>query len=1161
VVAVIVFAIWRRLKVDPGLGPVVGPGANPQVEPAKAGANYDQFVSAFDIGLAGLDADVPQIAEENLTKAVTLEPGEPAGWANRGLLYIRTGRLPQAEADLKKADSLLPDDLRVARLTALLKQKQGAFGEAAGLLRKVVAKEPDDVLSLYALARIVDQERKDGSEAEYQKLIEQVLEARGDNLRALSERLRVAARRNDAAAVEATLKRFDELAPNWSAQTKQMLDQLKKTLADPAKPSSVSPMLRFLNVLRAEKNFARFAQELEPNDSLQGEPIRTFQKLPPIQRSPAAPDSGLVMDVDASAKFPDGVWKSVVPVWMNAESPPVVVAANDSEVRIGGREEPLASIEVARDGVVAIDWNNDMLTDLLLLGPGGLRFFQQGEKGQFEDVTVKTGLTDDVLKDRYATGLVADLDLDADLDLVLSREKGSPLRLRNNFDGTFRSDPSFEQAEGPQRFAWVDLDHDGVPDLAMLDREGRLRVYANDRSSAFTEWPVAPPTDPIRAMAVVDADDDGGLELVGLFEGGKLWTISDQGKRAGWKLVELGQWPDIDKQDAALPIALLAEDFDNNGATDFLASGSEGSILWLATGSFRGPLASLKLPPRIVAAADLDGDGRLNPIGLDGEGRPFVLTNQGQKNYQWLTIRPKGTKAEGDNRINSFGIGGTIEVRSGSLFAKRAIQTPAVHFGLGERPKADVARIVWPNGAAQIEFDLKPNMSLVAVQRLKGSCPFLYAWTGERFEFVTDFLWSSPLGMYINASDKGGYLQTTDWVKVPGRQLVPREGRYELRVNANLWETHFIDQIGLFAVDHPEGTELFVDERFHLTPTDPSFQIVSPPRQIAQAWDHLGKDATKEVLNVDGVHLDRAGRGLYQGVTNDHWVEVDLGEQTFASGPVWLIAKGWMHPTDSSVNYALEQGKHVTPRPLVLEVPDGAGGWKTGRDKLGFLAGKNKTALIRLDDLEGGVPQRLRLRTNLEIYWDAIQVAEGGDSKLAKQQTLDPQVVDLRFGGVFAMTQTDPSCPELPHYGEMASVGQPWRDLIGYHTRFGEISELVSAVDDRYAILNAGDEIVVSYPALPAPEKGWTRDFVWIADGWVKDGDLNTHFGKTVLPLPSHDMKTYDVPPSRLEDDPVYQRFPADWETYHTRYVTPYLFEQGLRTPRREPLSADRGSR
>jgi len=151
------------------------------------------------------------------------------------------------------------------------------------------------------------------------------------------------------------------------------------------------------------------------------------------------------------------------------------------------------------------------------------------------------------------------------------------------------------------------------------------------------------------------------------------------------------------------------------------------------------------------------------------------------------------------------------------------------------------------------------------------------------------------------------------------------------------------------------------------------------------------------------------------------------------------------------------------------------------------------------------------------------------------------------------MTQANDSSPELPHYDRVEAMEQGWRDLIGYYTRYGDVRELLAAVDDRYVIMNAGDEITMRFRAPAGPPEGWKRDFVWVSDGWVKDGDFNTRFSKTVLPLPSHAMKSYDRPPGRLEDDPVYRRFPRDWEVYHTRYVTPRCFEKGLRAGIRVP--------
>ena len=168
-------------------------------------------------------------------------------------------------------------------------------------------------------------------------------------------------------------------------------------------------------------------------------------------------------------------------------------------------------------------------------------------------------------------------------------------------------------------------------------------------------------------------------------------------------------------------------------------------------------------------------------------------------------VRPRAQPTAGDQRINSFGIGGDIEIRSGLLTQKQAIAGSPVHFGLGTRTSVDVARIVWPNGVMQAEFDRRADEAIVAEQRLKGSCPWVFTDDGTGMRFVTDFLWRSPLGLRINAQDTAGVTQTEDWVKIRGDQLAARDGFYDVRITAELWETHFIDHVSLMVVDHPDG--------------------------------------------------------------------------------------------------------------------------------------------------------------------------------------------------------------------------------------------------------------------------------------------------------------------------------------------------------------------
>jgi hypothetical protein len=71
-----------------------------------------------------------------------------------------------------------------------------------------------------------------------------------------------------------------------------------------------------------------------------------------------------------------------------------------------------------------------------------------------------------------------------------------------------------------------------------------------------------------------------------------------------------------------------------------------------------------------------------------------------------------------------------------------------------------------------------------------------------------------------------------------------------------------------------------------------------------------------------------------------------------------------------------------------------------------------------------------------------------------------------------------------------------------------------------------------------------------MGDGWIKDGDYNSTFSKTVLPLPYHAKQEYTTVPGKLEDEWVYQQHPEDWQKYHTRYVTPAVFQNALRSRR-----------
>jgi hypothetical protein len=414
--------------------------------------------------------------------------------------------------------------------------------------------------------------------------------------------------------------------------------------------------------------------------------------------------------------------------------------------------------------------------------------------------------------------------------------------------------------------------------------------------------------------------------------------------------------------------------------------------------------------------------------------------------------------------------------------------------------------------------------------------------------FITDFLWRSPLGLRINALETAGIATTEDWVKIDGSELRPRDGFYDLRITAELWETHFFDHVSLLAVDHPEGTEIFVDERFGFPPPEMKVHLTGPLHPVSAVFDDSGENVTPYVRTKDQRYLANFSSGQYQGIAEEHHIVIHLDE-AISEKPLLLVAEGWIRPTDSSINVAISQGSHASPQGLRVDVPNGAGGWRTLHENLGFPAGKFKTILI---DLEGAfgkndAERRVRLTTNLEIYWDALWWTEATPESEWKQVQIEPAQAELRYRGYSSVVEPDRTHPEVPVYDSLMATVQIWRDLYGYYTRFGDVRELLLEVDDRYVIVNAGDELGFQFPALPPPGEGWRRDFVLIGDGWEKDGDYNTAFSESVLPLPSHGDVEYAGPLRSLENDPIYLRFPKDWVNFHTRYVHPGGFSAALK--------------
>jgi Flp pilus assembly protein TadD len=1128
--------------------------------PDKSSSAYRNIVSSFYVGLAALQVGDDVRAEAKLAELTQLAPDEPAGWGNWGLLALRQRNHEAASERLDRARSLAPENDQIYYLIGLLESNRGSTSSAISSLRKAIELNPKNLRAIYRLAEELERQGGENSEAEFQSLMQQILAVQSDNLAALLELARISAKRGDSKTLETTISEIARFSSTWPPEVQQQLTVLQNAASqDPRSAATRTLFLR--NVLVRVPEFRRSLEAIKAPPGDEAMPFTHFLKLESPSFTPAVADSGLTFNPQAVPNVEVKGWNWAGAISLGSEGVPVVAVANGREVRLAnGVTMPFpggaSATAPAPYGVAAIDLHNDFKTDLVLAGAGGLRLMRQDGPNVFTDVTSPAKLPPSITGSSLFGSWPADIEADGDLDIVLGGDNGSTVVLRNNGDGTFAEIHPFANVIGLRGFAWADLDADGDPDAALIDSAGQLRTFVNERTGIFNERSMPQGYPNIRAINVTDANNDGVLDLLVLQTDGRLVSLADQNEGQSWQTTEVARLPDVGAL-AEGNSHLRVADLDNNGGLDLILAGvrrneqNAGPLIWLADekGKF-GLLEKTVGPSTVFDTADLNSDGRLDLIGLTEAGELQQGVNQGVKNYHWQVIRPRAKEAVGDQRINSFGIGGEMEIRSGLLVQKQPIASPLLHFGLGDQPAADVVRIVWPNGSVRAEFELPADKEVVTEQRLKGSCPFLFAYNGKQMEFVKDSVpWSSAIGLRINTLGTARVEATEEWYKISRDQLVAKDGYYDLRITAELWETYYYDHLYLTTVDHPEGTEIFADERFVIPPAKLAITTVSKPRKIFRAVDDKGQDVTSIVNTLDENYLDTFGRGKYQGVTRDHYVEVDLGADVPEKGPLWLIGHGWMHPTDSSINVAISQGQHEKAKPLSLEVPDGQGGWRVARPNLGFPAGRKKICLFDLTDVFApGTPRRVRLRTNLEVYWDLLEWAPGAVDVAPVSTRLNPDTANLHYRGYSVINQANESSPEIPDYNRLSGSKQRWRDLVGYYTRFGDVRELLRNVDDRYVIMNAGDEISLRFVAPPPPRAGWVRDYVIIGDGWIKDGDYNSTFSKTVAPLPYHAVNEYTKLPGRLEDEWVYRRYPNDWQHYHTRYVTADIFQEALRS-------------
>jgi len=796
-------------------------------------------------------------------------------------------------------------------------------------------------------------------------------------------------------------------------------------------------------------------------------------------------------------------------------------------------------------GVISGDINNDLFDDLLIFGDGRPAYLKGDGKGSFTDLSS----TLPTVPGNFSTGALVDVDHDGDLDILLVGT--STKLLRNNGDGTFvdkTADAKIGAGTRPVAVIPTDFDNRRDVDLLILSYGEKPRLYQNLRDTSFRD--VADSvglgrTGRWTAAAAGDVNKDTYIDFfLGREDGPGVFAVSD-----GKGKFILADAP----QETAGAASAQFADFDNDGLLDFVAVTNAGSVLLRNLGTKWSVIDHAKVRlstrPGQLISADLDRDGSIDILSI-AKGRPVqFFKNSGTGPNRSISISLQGRVS------NRTGVGAKVDLRSGSLSQK--IETYAaspmpvawdVHFGLGRREQPDAVRILWPSGVVQAELDIAKltaansrSLSVEELDRKPSSCPYLYTWDGEKFAFVTDFLGGGEMG---NWKQQGAYHfpDSDEFVRIPAEMLKPRNGRYELRVTNELEEVLFLDHLKLVAIEHPADSEIYPNEGYGI-PTAKE-KIIYTTRGASDplaAEDSSGKDVLPKIKTLDRTFYDSFASTPIRGYAETHSLTMTLDDKKGYDGRTLLLLTGWTDYAFSSDNLAASQSGKALFFPK-LQVKNSRGEWETVINSIGISVGRPQTVIADLTGKFLTDSREVRIVTNVKTYWDKISV-DTSQQQATKSTELMPAQADLTERGFSA--ETSFAGMLVPTYEKILDDGR-WKYFTGRFTRTGNVVPLLNQTDDVFVISKTGDELVLSFAALPEPAPGRKLTFLLYADGYSKEMDINSGSPDAVFPLPFKGMSKYPYDsPERFPMTDEKQRIYDEYTTRVGRRLMPPI-EAGL---------------
>jgi hypothetical protein len=788
------------------------------------------------------------------------------------------------------------------------------------------------------------------------------------------------------------------------------------------------------------------------------------------------------------------------------------------------------------------DLQNDRFDDIIVLGNQGTHLFTFATNGLATDISA----TNQIRALDAIDGLLMDLDFTGKLDLIavnahtnrvgLYRQFG-PL-LFNEITGTSGIPASLQNA---QAVTFEDWNRDGMMDVIASRKQGSPLLLEKQRGG-----PLVPrePTNWVAGAVFCTGDFDNDLRAdLAIASEGKITICFNGGERK-----EIAA-PNLSTLNPQLSTRLVVVDYDNDGWLDLWAVG-EKIRAWRNVGlsGFQEQTTQLGLD-RIDAGAvseihfaDFDKDCDPDAVVVLANGGLRYLRNEGGNANGQFKVALHGT------RSNASGLGCKVEVETGRLRLVRTVHRLPVEVGIGKHQTLDsfvVHWFNWPQGSAEVPFNCKEPLFALELTIQEGSCPYLYAWDGKRFRFVTDILGAAPLGLPI-ADSRYIEADPEELVWIGNEQTFPaKDGMHQLQITEELREVLYLDEAKLVVVDHEPGTEVHSTDKLLPGKPFPSGTIVTlhneHPLQAATRLD--GQEVTSALKSVDGrrVSPSKLRTPQLRGLAEPHGLVLDFGPLD-SGKPLVLVMNGWLRFGGGMANIAASHDPSL-PFPFpTLEAEVAPGIWKRLDVTVGAPAGKTKTIVVDLEGKLRAGMHRLRLTQAFEIHWDRIALMEKKPDAQTKITFITPSEADLHFRGFSAIQNLPADWPLTPDYDTVSPTSYWTITPGGWCTRYGDASELIALRDEGLALLNGGDELTLKFAASSLPPKppGTVREFFLYVDGWDKDSDFHVAGGTQVEPLPFHGM-----------DDQLYSRqkrprFSSDslHQKYNTRWVEGRVLKQ-----------------